>query len=181
MKNKVKLSFISYTIRSFNSLDAAHWFALIDRNRTRLKKYFPITVSENETLEASKKYLQKKQNEEAHRLGYTLVITDNETDALIGVVILKKIKWTTRVCELAYFIDENYEGKGVTSAAVQAIIVYAKEVLEFKKIGVRISTTNIGSVQVAKKNGFIWSHCIANGHRDYEGNLMDVEHYELTL
>ena len=181
MENKVKLSFLNYTIRSFNSLDATHWFALIDRNKMRLKKYFPITVSENETLEATKKYLQKKENEEGHRLGFTLAITDNETDALIGVVILKKIKWTTKVCELAYFIDEHYEGKGITSAAVKTITVFAREELELNKIGVRISATNIGSVQVAKKNGFIWSHCIANGHRDYEGNLMDVEHYELTL
>ena len=181
MKNKVKLPFLNYTIRSFNSLDAERWFALIDRNRARLKKYFPITVSENETLEATKKYLQKKQNEEAHRLGFTLAITDSATDALIGVIILKKIKWPTRVCELAYFIDENYEGKGITSAAVQTMVAYAKEVLNLKKIGVRISATNIGSVQVAKKNGFVWSYCIANGHRDYEGNLMDVEHFELTL
>lgn len=161
--------------------DAKPLFELIQANAKRLHQYFPITARENCSVVATENYINRKMREVAAKENYTFKIVANETQLPIGLLIIKKINWTTKECELAYFIGENYEGKGITSEGIAQLLTYCKEELQLQKAILRIGEDNPGSLRIAEKYNFILTKRIKDGHEDFHGNIMDVLHFERKL
>ena len=148
---------------------------LINTNRERLKRYFPITVSKTNSLDDVKSYLTvlSQQLEKKQRYPFGL-FHDSE---LMGVVLVKDIDWRIPKCELAYYIDKGHEGKGITTVLVENTISYCFEELKMKKIFLRISPDNIASKKIAEKTGFTKEGVLRKEFRVYTGELVDVEYY----
>ncbi len=95
-------------------------------------------------------------------------------------MVIKDIDFTVPKCELAYFIDEAFEGKGIATDATHWLVNFCFEELDMEKIILRINPANEGSKQVALKNGFSREGYMKNEYRNGYGELTDVEHYGLT-
>lgn len=170
-----------FTISLLEEKDAIPLFELIQANAKRLHQYFPITARNNCSLIATKRYITAKIKEVNSKENYTFKIVEINSQLPIGVVIIKKINWTTKECELAYFIDRLYEGKGITYIAISQLITYCTEKLQLQKAILRIGEDNPGSLRIAEKHHFVLTKRVKNGHEDFHGNLMDVLHFERTL
>ena len=148
---------------------------LINNNRERLKKYFPITVSKTNTLEEVKNHLTelslKLEKKQLYPFG---LFHDSE---LMGVVLIKNIDWRVPKSELAYFIDEAHEGKGIMTMLVENTISYCFDELKMKKVFLRISPDNLGSKKIAEKTGFIKEGLLRKEFRIYSGELVNIEYY----
>ncbi|WP_430410751.1 GNAT family N-acetyltransferase [Kordia sp.] len=171
----------TYTISLLTPKDVVPLFELIQANAKRLHQYFPITAKENSSLIATENYVYKKMREVSRKENYTFKIVNIASQLPIGLLIIKKIDWTQKICELAYFIDENQEGKGITSEGIGQLITYCKEELQLQKAILRIGEDNPGSLRIAEKHTFILTQRIKDGHEDFHGNIMDVLHFERTL
>jgi ribosomal-protein-serine acetyltransferase len=56
---------------------------------------------------------------------------------------------------LGYWIGSEYEGKGLATKAVMALAAYAFDVLKLARIEIRCEPTNIRSIAVAERAGFM--------------------------
>lgn len=154
-------------------------YNLIEKNRERLIRYFPKTSAAIIDLEAAKKFTKQRVKQALEREQYCFVISKKSHAELIGLVMVKNIDWTIPKGELAYFIDENYEGLGITSNAVKWVVEYCFEQLEMEKLYIKFNPENMGSKKVAIKNGFEKEGFLKREFRTGNGELTDVERYGL--
>lgn len=166
-------------VRLVEKEDFEDLYNLIEKNRERLIRYFPKTSAAIKDLEAARKFTKQRVKQAIEREQYCFVIAKKSPAELIGLVMVKNIDWTIPKGELAYFIDENYEGLGITSNAVKWVVEYCFEQLEMEKLYIKFNPENMGSKKVAIKNGFEKEGFLKREFRTGNGELTDVERYGL--
>lgn len=168
---------IEIQIRLIEKKDYLQLYAVIERNRQRLLTYFPKTSNAIKDIESAKTFTQLKLRQALNREQFYFVVMLKATSLIIGGVILKNIEWSVPKGELAYFIDEIYEGKGYTTFAVKVMTEYAFNELNMEKLYIKFNPTNWGSKKVAIKNGFEKEGYMKREYRTGQGELTDVERY----
>lgn len=166
-------------VRFVEKEDFEELYDLVERNRERLIMYFPKTSASIKDLEAAKKFAKQKVKQALEKEQYSFVIVSKGQPSVIGMVMVKNIDWTIPKGELAYFIDENYEGIGITSNAVKRVVEYCFEQLGMEKLYIKFNPQNAGSKKVAIKNGFEKEGLLKREFRTGHGELTDVERYGL--
>ena len=159
--------------------DAQQLHQFMIENKERFKFFFQVTLSNNETLEKSKEYIEVKNSEIQERTSFTFAIRSIDSQIIAGLIIIKKIDWTAGLAELAYCIGDLYEGKGLSTKAVKALSNYVFDEFKLKKLQITAHKTNVGSVKVALSNGFIWSKTLRNEFTQINETPLDMELYEL--
>ncbi|WP_353777632.1 GNAT family N-acetyltransferase [Winogradskyella sp. 3972H.M.0a.05] len=153
------------------------FFMLIDNNRSRLEDFFAGTVSKTKTrldTEAYCKIIDIRIKEKSY-LPY--IISDTKTNDYIGLVDIKNIDWSIPKAEVGYFIDHNYEGKGIISKSVKHVIEHISNTYKFKKLLCRAESNNIGSISVALKNEFELEGTIRRDYKTTKGKIVDLNYY----
>ena len=159
--------------------DFTEFYNLIENNRERLLTYFPKTSQSIFDLESAKKFTRQKVKQALEKEQFCFIIALKDVRKMIGTVMLKNIDWSVPKGELAYFIDEPYEGNGFTSAAVKWVTEFSFANLQMEKLYIKFDPDNIGSKKVAVKNGFEKEGYFRREFRTGQGNLSDVERYSL--
>ena len=108
-----------------------------------------------------------------------IFLKDGKT--LIGQICAKDINWRVPKCEVGYFLDTNYFGKGLGAEAVKIFCQHCFKELGIVKITLRIEPKNIASKKLAKKCDFEFVGLSKNDFRSTEGRLMDCELWEKTV
>jgi len=160
--------------------DANQLHQFIIENTERLSKFFPLTLSSNETFEKSVEYIESKEREIQQKVNFTFAIREIETQKIIGLINIKKIDWTNRIVEFAYCIGNDFKGKGMISKVVKALSSFACDELELKTLQIIAHKTNFGSIKVAENNGFIWQRTLIDEFTPTNELPLDMELYELT-
>ena len=171
---------IGIDLRLITAADAVPFYELIEKNRQRLMRYFPKTLKHIRDLDSTKLFIDLKVNEAAKKEGYWFLVISQKDDQMIGSLVIKDLDLTVPKCELAYFIDEDHEGKGITSKAIQWLVNYCFSELDMVKIFLRVNPANEASKRVALKNGFVKEGYMKKEYRNGFGELTDVEHYGLA-
>ncbi|WP_269224419.1 GNAT family N-acetyltransferase [Flavobacterium sp. IMCC34518] len=153
---------------------------LMITNAERFKRYFPKTLSSNLTLEATENYIESKIIEFEIKSGFTFAIKEQETQTIMGLVILKKVDWQTKQAEIAYCIGKEYERKGWVTKAVKAISNYAFNELNLEILQIIAHKTNLASIKVAENNGFVWQRTLVDEFTPTYELSLDMELYEYT-
>ena len=169
--------FESFAVLEFDTSESASLFKLFNDNKTRLEDFFPGTLAETRTLADTLNYcklIQKRRNDRAY---FPFIIIDQEDNSFIGYIDIKRIDWRIPKAEMGYFIDKQYEGKGIISKAMSYVLDYAVEKYKFKKILCRVGTQNIGSSMVALKNGFKLEGTIRADFKTSDGEIVDLDYY----
>lgn len=168
-----------YIINPLNTNDAEQLYQFILDNSERLKRYFPVTLSSNATLEKSIEYIAIKNKEIEEKINFTYAIRDKNNQEIAGLMILKKIDWDKKQGEFAYCIGSQFEGKGLTSFAVAEMTKFAFDNLGLKTLQIMAHKTNLGSIKVALNNGFVWQRTALNEFTPTNESPLDMELYEL--
>ena len=169
----------NWKLEKIHNIQFKEFFELIDNNRNRIIKTFPVTVSNCIDLKTTEVFITKNIQIEEERTGSYFYIRNIETNNLIGYIGIKKIDYSISKCELFYFIDTNFEGKGIISNAVSQIIDFCFKELKMNKIFICTSKINFASQQIALKNGFVLEGTLREEFKNFEGLLEDVNYYGL--
>lgn len=169
----------SFHIITLQPEDAKSLSEMMVMNFDNFKRYFPITLSKNQSIEDSIKYIEEKRNENKSKSEFTFGIKDILNGNIAGLIIIKKINWETKQGEFAYCIGSEYENKGWMSKAIALTSKYGFEVLGFEKFQIIAHKTNIGSCKVAQKSDFKWQKTLLNEYTPPEESPLDMELYEL--
>jgi ribosomal-protein-serine acetyltransferase len=175
-----QLEFDNIQLRPFRNEDCLAFHNLILRNRQRLEKYFPVTVRSTETIEATKKYVYERIYLAEKREFISFILVSKETASVLGLIFLKNIDWNIPKSEMGFFIDKEYEGKGIITKGVSAVVRHSFTELKLNKVFMRIGEDNPGSKRIAEKSGFKFEGNLRNDFKSHNGELLDVLYYGLT-
>jgi ribosomal-protein-serine acetyltransferase len=141
--------------------NAGALLSLIERNHDHLKRYLP-KVTEIDSLEKAEAHIAHcLEQREAKELFEFHVF---QGGALCGVVRLNYFEWESKKAAIAYFLDADFQGRGIITKAARAVLEFGFVNLELHRIELRCVTTNTGSVRIAERLGF-----------KLEGELRDSE------
>lgn len=104
-------------------------------------------------------------------LYWAITLTGSKT--FTGTICLFDFSTPKNSCEIGYELMTEFQGQGIMKEAVQVVIDYVFQSLEFKKILAVTHCGNLGSARLLERSGFIQS-----GEPDKE--TPDLNIYALT-
>lgn len=173
----MNIHFNKFYITDFDTKQSIPFFNLINNNRSRLEDFFAGTVSKTKNLEDTIAYcsvIKQRIKDESY---FPFVILSKEENKFIGLIDVKNIDWNVPKAEIGYFIDSNYEGKGVISKSLGYVIEHLIQTYKFKKLLCRVNSKNQGSINVAIKNNFQLEGTIRNDYRTTKNKIVDLNYY----
>ena len=162
-------------IRTLEESDAPLLFALVEKNRQRLRKTVPwldLVATEDET----RSFIQNAQVGMANHTEVTLGIWDG--DALAGVIALNSWNAINKTAAIGYWLSAEYEGQGVITDACKTLCGYAFDELDINRIELRCGVANPRSAAVAERLGFSFEGVSRESENLY-GTFIDQNVYAL--
>ena len=168
-----------FILETLKLTDAESLCKTMISNSGRFKLFFPITLAQNLSIEASTAFIRKKIRENKKGTEFTLGIKERQNLSVVGLIILKELNYEKGVGELAYCIGVKYQGKSWTTKGVRHMCHYAFEELKLDRLRIIVHSSNIGSLKVAKSCGFKWKSTLVQEYTPPGSVPMDMELYEL--
>lgn len=137
MKIKLRKPLISDAKRFFEILNHPEFY------------YFPAKPA---TIKEEVEFLRERKEQVRKGLQHTFSIMTNGK-VIGGANISPDSKGPYR-CEIGYFIDRKYWGKGIATKVVAMLEEYIAENLDITRVEIVMVTKNIGSRRVAIKSGY---------------------------
>lgn len=174
---KTSRFYIDYLVEE----DAKNLSKMMLINHDNFKRYFPITLSKNKSVEESLHFIEEKRKQHEEKSEFTFGIKDNLNLEIAGLVIIKEINWDTKQGEFAYCLSSEFENKGWMSEAIGLISKYSFEILGFEKFQIIAHKSNIASCKVAENAGFKWKKTLLNEYTPPNETPLNMELYELEI
>lgn len=95
-----------------------------------------------------------------HQRGIAKMFLIFSDDKMVGVLSFNQIEPSNKTGYIGYWLDENAQGKGILSAALQAFMNYYVESGEIRRFVIKCRVDNLRSNQVALRNGFTLEGCL---------------------
>ncbi|HPJ01666.1 MAG TPA: GNAT family N-acetyltransferase [Candidatus Limiplasma sp.] len=130
--------------------------AYFQRNSAFLKGVEPKRDAHFYTLEFQEAQLQRDMEAILQKTGVRFYIfLKTDPDTIIGSISLSNIVWGSFLsCFLGYRLDEQLQGKGLMTQALNAVIRFGFETLGLHRIEANIMPRNLASRRVLEKCGF---------------------------
>jgi len=138
-------------LRSFAEADAAEIFNLAKENYEHLRP-FVHWITKDYSIETARDFIERTQKAFAEKTGQTFGIFQNEK--LVGAISFVVFNWKSRRTEIGYWIDKNYEGRGIVTESCKVLTNYAFQELKMNRIEIRCATENTRSCAVPERLNF---------------------------
>ena len=169
----------SWKIEKLHSVRPSDFFRLVQKNKEYIHPTFPVTVESCETLWKTKNFFSESKKLKKQGKGEYFIVKELSSNASIGYFQIKNISQKIRRCEFAYFVDQEFQGRGIVSALVAKMTVFAFNEMEMEKAVICTSKENQASQRVALKNNFQQEGILRNEFKNYLGQLEDVVYFGL--
>ena len=134
--------------------------ALVAQNREPLQAYLPAVVQLDSFGEAQA-YLQAAAARVAS--GEVLEWHVFSGTALCGSIRLKDIDTVDRKAKIGYYLGHHFQGRGIASAAVRAVLAHAFGALQLHRIELECAAGNHASIALAERLGFAHEGVLRQG------------------
>lgn len=161
------------------SIQDAEWlYQVITNNLDSLKDYFGVTVKQVTCHNSAKNTITQYENWWQNNQFRVYVIKKELTS--VGLLYIKHIDTRHQKCELAYFIDKQYQGQGIATTAIKKGIAIAFDELKLNKVFCKIDTVNTASCRVAEKSGMVKEGVLHQEFKMSDGSFVDVAYYGIV-
>jgi ribosomal-protein-serine acetyltransferase len=150
---------------------------LIVRNQLRLARWEPW-AEQPATIDATRVYIQAALEDFLKGRQISTIIALEQGRRFVGRCGMR-INPHAGSGDLGYWIDADYEGRGITSRAARALVTSAFGELGLKKIDLRTSVKNTRSRALAERLGFSYEGILPAGLR-FSNHSDDVALYAVT-
>ena len=131
--------------------DADELFRVTDDNRDYLRQWLPWLES-IKRVEDTRAFIRAAQAQSAQNNGTQLAIRLDHT--IVGIVGHHQIDWRHRITSLGYWVDEAHQGRGVVTAACQALVSHAFDDARLNRVEIRCAVGNQKSRAIPQRLGF---------------------------
>lgn len=136
-------------LRQFSPQDSEEIFTLIDRDRKHLSQFGDDTADKYPTLATVRESIEHPKNPKRLRFA----IRDKE-GKFVGSINLTPDEKDLTQGEIGYYLGFEFQRKGFTGRALEALINYGFNVLNYKTIYGDVAEGNIASTKVLLKAGY---------------------------
>ncbi|HLW77719.1 MAG TPA: GNAT family protein [Bryobacteraceae bacterium] len=143
-----------FELRPLEERHAPMLYRTTDENRVYLREWLPwvdATITEDDTLAFIRSTLAQTAANEGFAAG---IWQAGERESIIGVIGTHKINWLNRKVELGYWIAQDFQGRGIVTAACRLAIAYLFRDLELNRVEIQCATRNRKSKAIAERLGF---------------------------
>lgn len=173
------MSFTDWKIDRIENILPEEFYHLVDKNKTHIGHTFPVTLANSDSLKKAADFLAVSLDKEKNNEGFYFYARDIETNDLIGYLCVKTIDYRISKCELGYFIDEDYQGKGITSKMVSHALDFCFNELTMNKVFICTSEINLASQRIALKHNFKKEGILRDEFRNGDGELQNTVYFGL--
>ncbi|RLL41769.1 N-acetyltransferase [Oceanobacillus piezotolerans] len=131
--------------------DAESLFQLTDRSRLYLREWLPW-VDSTVKIEDSLQFIQHVQKLYEENKGLTLGVYYQGN--LAGSLSYNLIDWSNKVAYIGYWLADEFQGKGIMTNSVRALIDYAFQDLQLNRVDIRAAYENKKSRAIPERLGF---------------------------
>ncbi len=173
------MSFTDWKTDRIENILPTEFYKLIDKNKNHIGKTFPVTLANSDSLKKAEDFLTVSLDKEKNNEGFYFYARDIKTNDLIGYLCVKTIDYRISKCELGYFIDEDYQGKGITSKMVSNALDFCFNKLMLNKVFICTSEVNLASQRIALKHNFKQEGILRDEFRNGDGELQNTVYFGL--
>ncbi len=138
-------------LQLFQLHDAEELYHLVDSNRTHLREWLPWVDNMTSPIEYHSIF-QMWLKQFADNQGFNSGIRYN--GVLAGTIGFHQIDWNHKQTSIGYFLGQGFEGKGIMTRSVQALVNYAFFELQLNRIEIRCGVDNQKSRAIPERLGF---------------------------
>ena len=173
------MSFTDWKIDRIENILPEEFYKLIDKNRNHIGHTFPVTLANSDSPENAENFISVSKDKEKNSEGYYFYAREIDTNDLIGYLCVKTIDYRISKCELGYFIDEDFQGKGITSKMVSHALEFCFNELLMNKVFICTSEVNVASQSIALKHNFKQEGILRDEFRNGDGELQNTVYFGL--
>ena len=173
------MSFTDWKIDRIENIHPEEFYKLIDKNRNYIGKTFPVTLANSDSPKKADDFIAVSLDKEKNKEGFYFYARDIKTNELIGYLCVKIIDYRISKCELGYFVDEDFQGKGITSKMVSDVLDFCFNELMLNKVFICTSEINIASQRIALKHNFKQEGILRDEFRNGDGELQNTVYFGL--
>ena len=173
------MSFTDWKIDRIENVSAEEFFTLVNKNKKHIHKTFPVTLANSDSLKKTKDFIAVSLDKEKNKEGFYFYARDIKTNNLIGYLCIKTIDYRISKCELGYFVDEDYQRKGITSKMVSDALDFCFNQLMLNKVFICTSEVNFASQRIALKHNFKQEGILRDEFRNGDGELQNTVYFGL--
>lgn len=173
------MSFTDWKTDRIENILPIEFYKLIDKNKNHIGKTFPVTLANSDSLKKAENSITISLDKEKNKEGYYFFARDIKTNSLIGYLCVKTIDYRVSKCELGYFIDEDFQGKGITSKMVSDALDFCFNKLMLNKVFICTSEVNLASQRIALKHNFKQEGILRDEFRNGDGELQNTVYFGL--
>ena len=137
-------------LRSVAPADARALDALIAADRERLARFMPWAAGQ--TIESTREFIVRSLQQEAAADGFQAVLVVD--GSIAGIAGYHRIDRANLSTTIGYWLASPYEGRGLMTAAVAALVDHAFRAWGLHRLELRIAPDNERSRAIAARLGF---------------------------
>lgn len=143
----------SVRLRPLDALDAPELAAAYARNRMYLQPWEPARTEDFYTDDGQRDTVSRCMVEQANERGYFWVLEDGPR--IVGRISLNNVvKGAFFSADLGYWVAEDHQGRGVASAAVEAVCRIAADDIGLHRVQAATLLDNVASQKVLERCSF---------------------------
>ncbi|MEC1178821.1 GNAT family N-acetyltransferase [Metasolibacillus meyeri] len=136
-----------------------------------LKPWLPF-AQKTPTVEETEINLRNAYIHFLKRMSLRFLIFHKETNEFIGITSFEDINWEIPKCQIGYWINTKFSGRGYMLEAVKKLTEFGLNDLQFKRIEIRCESTNTSSRSIPEKLGFELEGILRNEDVSADGSKL---------
>jgi ribosomal-protein-serine acetyltransferase len=136
-------------LRLLAETDAEELHGLVEANRAYLSRWMPWAAEQ--TPEGTLEFIRLTRRQAADNNGFQSAIVCE--GRIIGVVGFHNVERVHRSASIGYWLDEQHQGRGIMTRAVQALMRYAFNEWKLNRVEIRAATDNRRSRAIPERLG----------------------------
>lgn len=167
-------------LRSYCLGDESWYYKMSQRNHAHLERYEPENPAmEIKTEEDAKKTITDFVNEWKKGSHLFMGVFIKESEQFVAQLYIRLVNQNVNEFEIGYFSDVEHEGKGYVTEAVNAVVKSIFEILNAHRIRIETDDTNVRSIGVAERCGFVKEGHIRENMKNPDGTYSGTLYYGL--
>lgn len=163
--------FDRYLLRPLRTEDAEDIFNAINTQREHLGRWLPFVASTHHIAQ-TQEVIREMRSDTANP-----VFTLRESNAFAGLIGFKSADPQRGSIEIGYWLREEYQGKGIVTAAVRTLCERAFAELGMRTVVIRCGVGNERSNRIPQRLGFRFDRTEERGEQLSDGEWIDLNVY----
>lgn len=162
-------------LRLLQESNAEELFSLVDRNRQFLREWLPW-LDGNKMLADSQAFIHLSKEQHISNRGFQTGVWYK--GKLAGIIGYHPIDWQNRIVMIGYWLGQEYQGKGIITAACRSLTSYAFDEYNLNRVEIKCATGNAKSCAIPERLGFTKEGIIREGEWRYD-HFVDLMLYSM--